>query len=118
MEINHEWNFGYDRLLADDLKQLVLSGKKKATTGLYSGRASKAGDYEALLDFDQKRFCIVRITKVEIKPFLEVDYAFILKEGEDDKDVEEWREKHRKFLDLKDDEVNVICLEFEVVEVL
>ena len=117
MKISNEWNFGEDRELANRLRKLVLSGKKKATTGLYRGqRIPKVGEYEAITDFDQKRFCIIRCTNVEVKPFLEVDYFFIQKEGEGDKDVEEWREKHRRFFGLKDDCVKVVCEEFELVQ--
>jgi uncharacterized protein YhfF len=117
MEISQEWNFGDDKELADRLKELVLSGKKKATTSLYSKnkKIPQVGDYEAILDSDKKRFCIIRCTNVEAKPFLEVRYDFIQKEGEGDKDVEEWREKHRRFFNLKGDNVKVVCEEFEVI---
>jgi len=117
IEISREWNFGQNKVLADKLKQLVLNGNKKATTGLYYERKKipKVGDYKIILDSDEKPSCIIRCTNVEIKPFLEVDYDFIEKEGEGDKDIEEWREKHRKFFNLESDKVKVICEEFEVV---
>lgn len=117
MEISHTWNFGDDKDLAERLKILVLSGKKKATTGLYreGEKLPKVGDYEAILDSDKKIFCVVQCTGVRIKPFLEVGYDFIQKEGEGDENVEEWREKHRKFFNLKDDNVKVVCQEFKVI---
>ena len=115
--ISNAWGFGEDREIAEKLKGLVLSGKKKATTGLYheGEKIPRVGDYEAILDWDKKPFCVIRCTNVEIKPFLDVDYRFVEKEGEGDRDVEEWREKHRKFFKLKDDTVWVVCQEFEVV---
>lgn len=117
MEISREWNFGGDKSLADELRWLVLDGKKKATTGLYhEGETTpQIGEYEIILDSNKVPFCVVRCTNIEIKPFLEVSYNFIQKEGEGDKNVEEWREKHRKFFNLKDDNVKVICEEFEIV---
>lgn len=117
MEISQEWNLGDDKKLAERLKELILNGKKKATTGLYSegSKVPRTGDYEAILDSNKKRFCIIRCTNVEIKPFLEVGYDFVQKEGEGDKDVEEWREKHRKFFNLRNDNIKVICEEFEIV---
>ena len=117
MSISYEWNFGEDKELAEKLKQLVLSGKKTATTGLYKEgqKIPNVGDYGAILDSDKKRFCVIQYTNVEIKPFLEVGYNFVQKEGERDKDVEEWREKHRKFFRLRNDDVEVVCEEFEVV---
>lgn len=117
MEILYEWDFGDDRELADKLKKLVLGRVKKATTGLFSegDKIPKVGDYGAILDSDKKRFCVIRYTNVEIKPFLEVEYDFIIKEGEGDRDVAEWREKHRKFFNIKDDNFKVICEQFELV---
>lgn len=117
MEISHIWNFGDDKELVEKLKKLVLSGKKKATAGLYreGEKIPKVGDYETILDSDKKPFCVIQCTNVEIKPFLEAGWDFIQKEGEGDKDVEEWRKKHRKFFNLENDNVKVICEEFEVV---
>lgn len=117
MKISHKWDFGNDKKLAEKLKQLVLDGKKKATIGLCyeKERISKIGDYETILDSNKNVFCVIRCTNVEIKPFLEVGYDFIKKEGEGDKSIEEWQEKHRKFFNLKDDNVRVVCIEFEVI---
>ncbi len=117
MEISHEWGFGNNKEFVDKLKKLILNGKKKATTGLLYGgkKVPHIGDYEAIIDFDGKRFCVIKITNIEVKPFLEVGYDFIQKEGEGDTNIEEWREKHRRFFNLKDDNVKVICEEFELV---
>jgi uncharacterized protein YhfF len=116
VKISHEWNFGADPELADRLKELVLSGKKTASTGLCRevAKVPKIGEFAAVLGSDRKSVCVVRYTNVEIKPFLEVTYDFIQKEGEGDQNVEEWREKHRKFFGLTDDDVKVICEEFEL----
>lgn len=71
-----------------------------------------------ILDSDKKPFCIIRCTKVEIKPFMEVSFDFIKKEGEKDKNVEEWRNKHRIFFNLTDDSAKVVCVEFELHQVI
>lgn len=120
LKISHTWSFGEDEALADKLRQLVISGKKRASTGMYreGGEIPKVGEYESIAGSDQKPFCIVQCTNVEIKPFLEVDYEFIQKEGEGDRNIEEWREKHREFFGLKDDNVKVVCEEFKVVSVM
>jgi uncharacterized protein YhfF len=117
IEISYEWDFGDDRELAEKLKRLVLSGEKKATTGICHQwqKIPKAGEYAAILDSDKRSFCVIRYTKVHVKPFLEVGYDFIQKEGEGDRNVEEWRERHRKFFNLTDDNVEIVCEEFEVV---
>jgi len=120
VKIGYQWDFGKDEKFAERLKNLVLSGKKTATTGLYkqNQKIPKVGEYAAILNTDRKRFCIIQYTNVEIKSFLEVDYNFVQEEGEGDKTVEEWREKHRKFFNLDNDDVKVVCEEFELVSKL
>jgi uncharacterized protein YhfF len=117
MKIMHSWNFGEDKQFAEKLKQLVLNGKKTATTSLYySGKKTpKVGEFGEILDSNNKQICVIEYTKVEVKPFLEVDTDFIQKEGEGDKAIGEWRQKHRKFFNLKDDNVKVVCEEFKVI---
>ena len=118
MRISYEWDFGEDEALAKKLAQLVLEGQKKATTGLYQAgqQIPKIGECAAIVDSDKKRLCVIQYTRVEIKPFLEVDYDFAQKEGEGDADIEEWREKHRKFFKLTSDDVKVLCEEFVVTK--
>ncbi len=118
----YEWDFGDDKELADHLKQLVLSGEKTATTGLWQeGKTIPVkGQYAAILGSDGKRFCIIQYTAAEVKSFLGVEYDFIQKEGEGDPDVEAWREKHREFFKgfsgSFNDNSKVICEEFILVE--
>jgi len=120
--IDHEWNFGDDKALADKLRDLVLSGKKTATTGLwYEGKVlTPVGGYEAIVGSDDKRFCIIQITKIEVKPFLEVGWDFAKKEGEDDPDLESWRKGHQKIFrqwtNTFIDQSLVVCEEFKVVQ--
>lgn len=123
MEITHEFNFGDDKELAEHLKQLVLSGEKTATTGLYEEamRVPKAGEYAHIVDTEGKPFCVIQYTSIEVKPFLEVGFDYIQKEGEGDKDVEEWRNKHRKFFahDISfNDNSLVVCEEFKLIDIL
>lgn len=119
MKIFHKWNFGSNKKLAKKLLQLVLSGKKTATTSLYSPnkKLPKFGEFGAILDSNKKQICVIQYTKVEVKLFLEVDMGFIQKEGEGDETVEEWRKKHRKFFNLKNDNIKVVCEEFKVVKI-
>lgn len=119
--ISQSWNFGDDKELADKLKNLVLSGKKTATTGFYkeNGTPSRVGDFQQILDSDGTPFCTIQITKVEVKPFLDVDFGYAKLEGEGEKDIEEWRESHRKFFskyypDFSDNS-SVVCVIFSLV---
>ncbi len=116
--ISHRWNFGDDKTFANKLHQLVLSGRKTATTGLYQqdSEVEHVGDYGEIVDMRGDRVCIIQYTKVEIKPFLDVTFDYVVLEGENDTSIEEWRNKHRDFF-LKyypnfTDANSVVCAEF------
>ena len=120
-----EFNFGSDEVFAGKLRDLVVKGEKTATTGLYrEGKViSKVGEPATIMDSEGKKFCMVKYTKVEVKPFLEVDYEYAVKEGEGDSTIEEWRDSHRDFFrreypDIFNDNSRVVCEEFKVVSVL
>jgi uncharacterized protein YhfF len=120
-----KWGFGDDKTLANRLRQLVLDGTKTATTGLYKSdkKISKAGDFAEIVDSNNKSFCIIEYTNIEVKKFLDVQYEFAVKEGENDKTIEEWRDSHRAFFkreylnEFTDDSL-VVCEEFKVIKVL
>lgn len=120
-----KWGFGSNETLANKLKQLVLDGTKTATTGLYkpNKEISKVGDIAEIVDSDNKSFCVIAYTHIEVKPFLDVSYMFAIKEGEGDRSIEEWRVKHKDFFirEYPDDfteESLVICEEFKVIKIL
>ncbi len=116
--ISHRWNFGDDKAFSNKMHQLVLSGGKTATTGLYrkDSEIERAGDYGEIVDMRGNRVCVIQYTKVEIKPFLDVTFDYVVLEGENDISIEEWRNKHRDFF-LKyypnfTDADSVVCAEF------
>ena len=121
-----KWNFGGDEVVASKLQQLVLEGKKTASTGLYKGASqvlSKAGELAVIMSYTGKPFCIIEYTKITLVPFLDVTYEYVVKEGEGDKDIESWRDSHRDFFireypDLFNENSLVVCEEFRVIEVL
>jgi uncharacterized protein YhfF len=123
-KISHEWNFGDDKVLADKLKYLVVSGTKTATTGLWrEGKIpTPVGEYEIILDNDSKPFCIIQVTNIQVKPFIDVEWEFAQKEGEGDSDLESWRKGHRKIFrqwsDAFTDDSLVVCEEFKVVKII
>lgn len=122
IKISDRWDFGEDKEFADKLKDLILTGKKTATTGLYHDgkKHSEVGEYDQIIGSDGKPFCIIQYTKIEIKPFLEVDFEYAILEGEGDKNIEEWREGHRNFFrkyypDFSDDK-KVVCAHFKLIK--
>jgi len=120
------WCFGAD---ADRLAELVLAGKKTATSSAYpiyvveNAPLPKVGEYSIILDSNENAVCIVRTTKVYVVPFDEVSSYHAYREGEGDLSLEYWREVHRAFFLTEmnaidknfDEKMKVVCEEFEKV---
>jgi uncharacterized protein YhfF len=120
------WSFGDD---ADKLAQLVKDGIKTATCSAYcfyemeEEDLPEAGAYNIILDSDDQAVCIIRTTKVYITSFNEVTADHAFKEGEGDRSLEYWRDVHKSFFteEMKevnlpfDEEMKLVCEEFEVV---
>ena len=120
------WSFGTD---ADSLAELVLTGRKTATSSAYplyeaeNEPLPKAGEYSVLLDSHENAVCIVRTTKVYVVPFDEVSPYHAYREGEGDLSLAYWREIHRAFFAGEmnsvgkefDEKMKVVCEEFEKV---
>jgi uncharacterized protein YhfF len=120
-----KWSYGSDEELANTLILLTLNGRKTATTGLYKPgkEISKFGAWVEIIDSSNKSICVIEYTSVEVKPFLEVDYEFAVKEGEGDRTIEAWRSKHRDFFKREypeefTDSSLVVCEEFKVIKML
>ncbi|MCX6648181.1 MAG: ASCH domain-containing protein [Candidatus Bathyarchaeota archaeon] len=97
------WAFGDNPRLADELLRLVLKGKKRGTADILPEYEAKGepipevGGYSVILDGRGKPAAVIRTTRVEIKPYMEVTAEFAYSEGEDDRTLESWRREHRKY---------------------
>ncbi|HVF91082.1 MAG TPA: ASCH domain-containing protein [Blastocatellia bacterium] len=123
------WYFGDSRALADELCDLVLQGKKKATACLVweaeldPGSAPVLNGYSVVTDFDGNPRCIIRTREIRVVPFDEVDERFAAEEGEGDQSLEFWRRVHWDYFSRKCEEMGkeaspamaVMCERFEVV---
>src|SRR5262249_50869037 len=76
-------SFGDSAALADELLELVLSGRKRATASLvrdYQRAGShpfpSVGEYIVWLDGSGRPRCITQTTSVEVKPLSQVDAEF------------------------------------------
>lgn len=123
----HEaWAFGCE---PDLLAKLVLRGQKTATTSSYPLYAleneplPQVGEYNIILDGNDKAICITKTTKVYRTLFKNVSARHAYLEGEGDRSLAYWRKVHQAFFtdelaEVKLDftpELEVVCEEFEVV---
>ena len=111
------WSFAINN---DNLIKLVLDGKKKATSSLFSGKEPVIGE-ESIIHFDnEKDACIIKIVDYKIIKFNEMTEEFALLEGEGDLSLEYWKKIHYDFFkSIKPDfnEEDQIVIEiFEVVK--
>ncbi len=97
------YEFGDRPDVVDELAELVVSGPKRATTSLLrwyeigGERLPVAGDLGIVIASGCRPRALIRVTQVDIKPFIEVDAAFAWDEGEGDRSLASWQRAHRQF---------------------
>ena len=91
--------FGSNSKQNDELLDLVLQGKKVATTSPYfeEEKYANVGDYSIVLDSKNEPRCVIQTTKTQILKFNEATFDLIKDEGED-KVLDTWRNNHIVFL--------------------
>ena len=120
--------FGNEEI-ADELFELVCSGKKIATCGsLWSYQFEgldtlKKGDLTIVTDYLGEKACVIKTTNITIKKFNEITEEEARLEGEGDLSLDYWREGHKKFFSEEckemgkefSEEMPVVFEEFKVV---
>ena len=119
------WSFGDSPELADELLELVLDGKKTATTGLYQEYLDadeplpKPGELSIILDGSGVPRALVREREVKVVPFGEVTAEMAAMEGEGDRSLESWRRVHQEVWQQRghplDDSTEVVWERFKVL---
>lgn len=87
MEYDEAFSFGgFTPEGSDELLQLVLDGKKRATTSVYLENESypAIGSYSIVLDSKGNPRCIIRTTNYRIMRFKDMTFEIASKEGEDE----------------------------------
>lgn len=98
------FHFELTEKAANSLLELVLSGKKQATSSsLYAfeienERLPQIGDYSIITDWDGNPKCVIETTAVTVLPFKEITFDICQREGEDDT-LESWRKGHSRFFE-------------------
>lgn len=111
------WHFGIEN---DKLVELVLDGKKTATTSLYGfDNISQKGEQSILIFDNEKKACITETKEIIVKKFKDIDWNLASLEGENDS-LDEWKTIHREYfksiISNFDDNMQVIFEIFVVVE--
>ncbi len=94
--------FDLTRESANELLDLVLSGKKCATASSYryyevtNTDLPKVGDYSIVTDFDSIPYAVIETTNILIKPFNELTFEIVKREGEDEC-LESWQKNHHHY---------------------
>jgi uncharacterized protein YhfF len=89
--------------MADELGALISDGTKTATcSALWEYEAEgeplpRVGLKTIVLDGKGHPLCIVETTKVEVRPYEEVDARFAYEEGEGDRSLDYWQDAHWRF---------------------
>ena len=90
----NRWTFGVD---VDRLVNLVLDGKKTATTSLYElDDVSKVGDISILTDLKDNNVCFIKTINVIITEFKNITWDLAKLEGENNS-LDEWKENHMNY---------------------
>ncbi len=122
------FHFELTEYLANQLLNLVLEGKKKATCSslvsyeLEGERVPEIGDLSVITDWDGNPRCVIETKEIIILPFKDITYDICKREGEDEC-LETWREGHARFFkeDGKElgyeftEDLLVIFEDFEVI---
>jgi len=122
------WQFGSD---PDGLSQLVIKGKKTATTSCYilyeleNEPIPAVGQYSIILNSKDQPTAIIKTVAVQVIPMSDVPEEHVIAEGEGDLSVDYWWNEHKKIFTKElaefdmvfSDDMLVVCERFELVDV-
>lgn len=116
--------YGFTKKQTEELTELVLSDKKKATTSIYleSEKYPEIGSYSIVLDSDERPVCITRTTDIHIMKFKEMTFEIASREGEDEC-LDTWIDNHSRMFREESKELGYVFDEnslifFEEFEVI
>lgn len=118
LESIQTWHFDIDN---DNLIELVLNGKKTATTHIKTNEnIPQIGELRILIYDNEKKACIIKTTNVIVTKFKNISEDLAKLEGEGDKSLDYYRKTHIDYFKTIDktfnDETLIIFEIFQVVE--
>ncbi|MGJ9407018.1 ASCH domain-containing protein [Nesterenkonia aurantiaca] len=96
-------HFGDSQRLANSLLQLVIAGKKRATSELVADfvargdQVPRIGSHWIACDGSGTPRIVIRSIELRIGSFWSADESFAAAEGEDDLSLQSWRREHRRY---------------------
>ncbi|HCJ49589.1 MAG TPA: ASCH domain-containing protein [Microbacterium sp.] len=96
-------HFGDSARLADELLEIVLSGRKRATSELVDDFIARGdampriGSHWIACDSTGAPRILIRSVELRVGAFDSVDAEFAAAEGEDDLSLESWQREHRRY---------------------
>ncbi|HME84674.1 MAG TPA: ASCH domain-containing protein [Roseiarcus sp.] len=117
------FSFGDSSALADELLELVLAGKKTATSWAASegDKGVEVGKRWIVKDGQGRPRAVIETVELTRRPFEDVDAAFAYAEGEGDRSLEYWRRAHTKYFTRQGTfsaGMDVYCERFRLIEIL
>ena len=117
------FSFGDSPELADELLDLVLEGKKTATTWAASTglKGTEVGKQMIVKDGNGQPRAILETIELIKRPFKEVDVSFAYEEGEGDRTLANWRKDHIQYFTREgtySEDMEVYCERFKLIEIL
>lgn len=122
-------SFGDSVAMANELAELIMGGRKRATAGLRQASIddrqalAKPGDHFVVVDGQGTPRCICRTSEVRVGPLISVDDEFAFDEGEGDRSRDYWLTAHRAYFSraaaegsfVMNDRIEVVFERFVVV---
>lgn len=123
------WAFGDTEEMADELAELVLAGKKTATSSNYTlyeleqELLPKVGQHHVLLNGKGEAVAVIMTTAVTVIPYNQVTEEHAFLEGEGDRSLAYWQQVHEPFFKSELEahglafhpDIPVLCEQFKVV---
>lgn len=125
------WHFELTESACNALLELVIKGKKRATSSSLSGyqitgeAIPEMGNCSVITDWDGHPKCVIRTTNVQILPYKDITIDMAKLEGEDDT-LESWQRNHEHLFIQEgkalgytfSEDMLVIFETFEVIELI
>jgi len=115
-----QFSFGDSPAMADELADLVLAGRKRATCWAFSdGQITSVGKRMVMLDGAGIPRAVLGTVELVQRRFSEIDGAFAFDEGEGDRTLQYWKTAHQQYFERQgkfNTDLLLYCERFRLIE--